>query len=479
MSVSQIVTALEPYYDDPVAFAHDVVGFEPTAQQSEFMMAVANNKRVSVKSGHGIGKTRAEATLAWWFLMTRPKSIIPATAPTSHQLFDILWKELMWVREQLPRAFSDSFDVSSQRIWHKAHKNQWFLQARTARRDKPEALQGFHGEHLLILVEEAGGVDSEIFETIEGALTEKDNHILLVGNPTRTMGYFYDSHNLHRDQWVNLTYSSLDSPLYDHEQAESLKQRYSERSNVYQIRVLGNFPGTEPDQLISIQDLEKAVMLDTLVKAPIVWALDVARMGDDESVLCKRHGMRILPLKGWHGLDLEQLARAVMGEFNRTPKDLKPTKIVIDANGIGAGVYDRLVHKGYPVVDFMAQWKPSDPLRWANIKAELYDETASRIKLGKLCLPDFDADGNRENELIAQGASIRYEIDERTGFMRIVGKQTMKDKYGVPSPDRFESVVMSFFDEEADCGREDDDDPFAQDMDPIDGYEYEEFVEVA
>lgn len=480
MNVSRIVEALEPYYDDPVGFAQDVVGFEPTDQQTQFMTAVAHNKRVSVKSGHGIGKTRAEATLAWWFLLTRPKSIIPCTAPTSHQLYDILWKELMWVREQLPKAFSESFDCSSERIWHKAYKNQWFLQARTARKEKPEALQGFHGEHLLILCEEAGGIDSAIFETIEGALTERDNHILLVGNPTRTMGYFYDSHNLHKSEWVNLTFSSLDSPLYHVEQAESLRNRYGEHSNVYQIRVLGNFPGAEPDQLISIQDLERAVMLDTVIRAPIVWALDVARMGDDESVLCRRHGHNILPLHGWHGLDTEQLARRVMSMYNATPRDFKPTKIVVDANGIGAGVYDKLIHGNYPAVDFMAQFKASDPLRWANAKAELYDTVARDIKKGIISLPDVDATGARENELIAQGASVRFEVDEKTGLMRIVGKQTMKDKYGVPSPDRWEAVVMSFYDAEADRGIDDDDDPFNQhNRDTTDGYNYDEFVEVA
>src|SRR5690606_358012 len=153
-----------------------------------------------------VGKSRAIGTLAWWFLTTRPYPIIPATAPSSHQLFDILWKEMMWVRDRLPDVLRDSFEMSSTRIWHKTAKGRWYLQARTARRDKPEALQGFHGEHLLMLIEKAGGVDNEIFETVEGALTEADNRIVMVGNPTRTSGYFYDSHNIHKDEWYTLVF---------------------------------------------------------------------------------------------------------------------------------------------------------------------------------------------------------------------------------------------------------------------------------
>lgn len=468
----QLIEALDPYIDDPVGFAFDVVKMTPTKQQQEFMRAVAENRRTSVRSGHGIGKTRAEAVLAWWFLLTRPFAVIPATAPSSHQLYDILWKELQVVYRLLPQAFSDMFDYSSTRIWCRGFKASWYLQARTARPDNPDSIQGFHGEHLLVLIEEASGVHEKVFETLEGALTEEDNRMLLVGNPTRTSGYFYDTHHTHKNEWATFKFSSLDSPLYTKEQAASLRSRYGTHSNVYRIRVLGEFPLAEPDQLIPTSALEMCVNKDVEGAGTRVWGLDVARYGDDESVLAKRHGRKVAPLIGWRNYSTTDLARAVIREYKKAG-DERPERIVIDANGIGAGVFDYMYDRGYPVVEFLAQYKSSDPTRWANLKAEVYDEFADDVKSGRISLPSEKADGEKDNDLIAQGSSVKYKINETTGVMQIVGKQELK-KQGVASPDRLEAIIMTYFDG-GDDEFSDRVEGEAQVQQPTNLYEYDEF----
>lgn len=478
-SESILSQLLGEYYNTPVEFARDVLGFEPTDQQCTFLNALANNKRVTVRSGHGIGKTKAEASVAWWFMTTRFKAIVPCTAPSSHQLYDILWKELMWCHGKLPAVIREAFECTSTRIWHKSYKEEWYLQARTARKDKPEALQGFHGDHLLILVEEAGGVESVIFETIEGALTHEDNRILLVGNPTRTHGYFYDSHNQHKDEWAHFCFSSLDSPLYSQAQGESLRKRYGERSSVYRVRVLGEFPDAEPDQLIPLPALEHCVDLDIEIpeNPMIVWALDVARMGDDESVLAMRVGRKILPLHWWEKTKSVDLARRIEKIYKATPKEFRPKQIVIDTVGVGSGVYDILEAKGYPVVEFMASWNASDKIKYANIKAELYDMFADMIVRGRISLPSVDAYGDRDNELIAQGAAVRYDFDEQKGGstqIRMVSKKQMKDKFSLPSPDRFEACVMTMY-EEAIVDHWDDEDEWQTEKKVENGYDYSEF----
>jgi len=85
-----LVEAIDYYYDHPVGFVQDILHAEPEPEQADFLTALSNPKPIAVKSGHGIGKTAAEAWAILWFLSTRPFSRVPCTAPTAHQLDDVL-----------------------------------------------------------------------------------------------------------------------------------------------------------------------------------------------------------------------------------------------------------------------------------------------------------------------------------------------------------------------------------------------------
>lgn len=450
MSAALLIEMTSMYVNDPVGFAYDYLQFEPSDQQAEFMMAVAKNRRTTVRSGHGIGKTRGEGALAWWFMVTRYKSIVPATAPTSHQLYDILWKELIFLKGRLPGPISNMFDYSSERIWMKEYKEEWYLQAVTSRKENPDALQGFHNEAggLFFLCEEASGIPSISFEPIEGAITGPDDRMLLCGNPTRTGGYFYDSHNAHINEYCALKFSSLDSPFYKKEVAESLARRYGRDSSIYRVRVLGEFPSAEPDQLVPYEVAESCVMIEVSRETPILWGVDVARMGDDETVLAKVHGMRALPLLRRKKMDTMQSARWIASEYNKTPVKSRPVAILIDVNGVGAGVYDYLEMKGYPVEPVNASWAAANPQEYGNARAEAYFSLAEDLNNQKFCLPDVDENGDPENELLAQISSIKYVLKQGRGVagevIYIESKDDMKRR-GFPSPDAFEAIIHTRF----------------------------------
>ena len=183
------------YANHPVEFVEDLIGATPDDKQSEILRSVAQNPMTTVRSGHGIGKSAVEAWTLIWFMSTRPFPKIPCTAPTQHQLFDILWAEIAkWLRHS--KYLRNEFVWTKEKVYMKGHPEEWFAVARTA--TKPDALQGFHADNTMFIIDEASGVDDKIFEPILGALSTDGAKLLMCGNPTQLEGFFYDSHNKNR-----------------------------------------------------------------------------------------------------------------------------------------------------------------------------------------------------------------------------------------------------------------------------------------
>jgi hypothetical protein len=424
------------YYHDPVAFVREIIRAEPTPDQVEILEALAEHNHVAVRSGHGIGKSAGIAFTILWFISTRRMPKIPITAPTSHQLEDILWSELIkWCRNMEP-SFRDQFEHTSEKFYHKEYKEEWYCVARTARKEKPEALQGFHGENLLFVLEEAAGIPDEIFEVSQGSITSKDNMVLAVGNPTRLSGFFYDCFHRDRARWHTLHYSSLKSPLVDPSYSERMKAKYGEGSNIYRVRVLGEFPTSEEDQLIPLDVLEAAVNRDIPETGSIVWGLDVARFGSDETVLCKRHGDVIKELRAVRGYDTMQVTGWVIHEIERAAPEEKPTTICIDSIGYGAGCADRLRELRHNALDVQVSERPSHKEKYYNLRAELWWEFRDWLQAGIGSLPD-------DEDLLAQASSIKYKFHS-SGKLMVEKKEDLK-KRGLPSPDRADALCLTFY----------------------------------
>ena len=151
--------------------------------------------RISVASGHGVGKTAVLAWLIIWFLWCFKEAQAPCTAPTSEQMHDILWKELsVWIRK-MPEDAQSKFEWTTGYLRIVEHPEAWFARARTARKENPEALAGVHADHVLMVADEASGVLEEIYKTAEGSMTGPNVLVILISNPTRTEGFFYETHN--------------------------------------------------------------------------------------------------------------------------------------------------------------------------------------------------------------------------------------------------------------------------------------------
>jgi len=181
------------YMDDPVLFVREVLGAEPLPYQSEFLTAIASGERkISIRSGHGTGKSTSASWAMLWFLLMRFPNKVVVTAPTSGQLFDALFAELKrWIGE-LPKPVQDLLTVKSDRVELAAAPSEMFISARTSRAETPEALAGVHSENVLLVVDEASGVPEKVFEAAAGSMSGHNATTILLSNPTRSSGTFYD-----------------------------------------------------------------------------------------------------------------------------------------------------------------------------------------------------------------------------------------------------------------------------------------------
>jgi phage terminase large subunit len=426
------------YRDDPVAFAREVAGIEPDEWQVELLDAVAAPaiRRISVRSGHGVGKSTGVALAAVWHVLMRVPSKTVVTAPTSSQLFDACFAEMKNVAKRLKPPFDNLLELKSDRIELKSHPESTFISCRTSRAEQPEALAGVHSPSVLLIADEASGIPSSVFEAASGSMSGHSATTILTGNPTRNTGFFYDTHNRLRDDWYTMHVSCVDSPRVSEDFVEDMKRRYGEDSPAYHVRVLGNFPPSEEDTVIPVSLIEHAMANDIKVHEDTIaiWGLDVARQGGDASVLCKRQGPVIHPLTVWRNLDLMQLTGAVKAEYDAMPPSKRPAEIIVDSNGFGAGVLDRLRELGLPARGLNVSERAMAKDTYLNLRAEIW------FKM-KMYLEGMDVSLPRDDALYAELAAPRYHFTS-AGKLQVESKDSMK-KRGVASPDRADAVALS------------------------------------
>ncbi len=435
-----LVQGMVQYIHHPELFVRQVLHAEPEPWQEETLKALAQYSRVAVRSGHGVGKTALEAWALLWFLFTRPFPKVPCTAPTRQQLYDILWAEAAKWMERAP-VLKPYFEWQKTRIIQRQHPERWFAVARTS--NKPENLAGFHEEHLLFIVDEASGVADSIFETIEGALTTADAKLLLCGNPTRNSGEFHDAFFKNRAlYWVQKVPCS-ESRLVDPGYRARLVAKYGEDSDVVRVRADGEFPKAEPDTFIPLELVETATMREVEPEGPLEIGVDVARFGDDETVLAARVGLKLVHLEA----HTKQDTMATTGQVVALAKNLmqaygKPhCTVKVDDDGVGGAVTDRLrevvrqdgLH--IEVIDCHNGAAPEDKEHYENWGTEAWAYLRDLLQNGEIELLN-------DEDLVGQLSTRKYRITSK-GRITLESKDDMK-KRGLRSPDRADAVVLAF-----------------------------------
>jgi phage terminase large subunit len=425
------------YHGNPVGFVRDILGAEPLPYQAEFLEALADGERkMSVRSGHGTGKSTAASWAMLWFVMLRFPNKVVVTAPTSGQLFDALFAELKrWINE-LPDPLKVMLIVKNDRVELAAAPSEAFISARTSRAETPEALAGVHSDNVMLVVDEASGVPEAVFEAAAGSMSGHSAVTIMLSNPTRSSGTFFESQTRLSGSWWTRRWSCVDSPLVSDEFVDEMRLRYGEDSNAFRIRVLGEFPLADDDTIIPFHLVESAMHRDIQVAedTAVVWGLDVARFGSDKTALARRQGAVITDISSWQGLDLMQTVGRVKAEYDGLSPSQRPREILVDVIGMGGGVVDRLRELGLPVRGVNVGEAPSMGDTYSNLRAELWFKMRGWLEQRTSRLPKND-------QLIAELTSIRYSFLS-SGKMKAESKDDMR-KRGLASPDLADAVCLT------------------------------------
>lgn len=424
--------------DGPGLFVREILGVTPEPYQDDLLRAVGRGERkVSVRSGHGTGKSTSLSWSMLWFVLFRFPCKVVVTAPTTAQLYDALFAELKrWINE-LPPALGVLLETKTDRVELVAAPSEAFISARTSRAEQPEALAGVHSDNVMLVVDEASGVPEQVFEAASGSMSGHSATTILAGNPTRSTGTFFETHTRLREHWLTLHWSCIDSNRVSQEFIDEMKIRYGEDSNAYRIRVLGEFPQADDDTIIPLHLAESAKARDVTPSPTTraVWGLDVARFGTDRTVLARRTGPVVGDVETWRGLDLMQTTGRVKALYDALLPSDRPAEILVDVIGLGAGVHDRLRELGLPVRAVNVSEAPAFGQTYFNLRTELIFRCRGWLEQRGSRLPN-------DAELIAEMTSIRYSFAS-SGKMKAEGKDDMRRR-GLRSPDKADAVFLTF-----------------------------------
>ena len=417
-------------------------------KQMEIVYNIRDKEYTFVQSGHAIGKTYVTASIALWFLYSYVNSIVITTAPTARQVEELLWAEIS-------KQHRDCLGGKLQHLKLEINDN-WKALGFTAREstdhEKMAArMQGFHAPHILVIFDEAFGVHPAFWLAKEGLLTGEHSRFLAIGNPTAPSGEFYKG---------CLRYGSIKINCYDHPNVisdkeiivgavtkkwiENRKEEWGENSPIFRSRVMGEFPDEGIDTMFPMSLVKKAIEREKfteLMSDIKAIGVDVARFGDDKTVITLKIGKNVNKIVSYNGKDTTW----TVGKIKELDKDFCADNIVIDDTGVGGGVTDML--KGYkrksdgkspkilPINNAEApEGTVFGNVEFENIKAEMFWQL--KFDFENDCIKLLNAD-----RLVSDLVSIKYEFTPKSKI-KIMSKKDMK-KEGFKSPDFADSLALA------------------------------------
>lgn len=363
---SQVVQHLRRWRTDLVAFVKEMFGADPDPWQEETLRAVPHNMRLAMKACKGPGKSCVEAWIAWWCLVCFPHPKIVATSITGDNLRDGLWAEMSkW--QQRNDFLEQAYTWTAERIFLTESPETWWMSARNWPKSadpsqQANTLAGIHADIVMFIIDEAGGVPDSVVAAAEAALANaepKENRfawLILAGNPTHLSGPLYRACTSERQLWWVISISSAPNdpkrtPRVSKQWAQEQIDKYGPESPYVLVNVFGQFPPGQSNTLIA-QDVALAAQRRVYGPAdirgePNVLGIDVARFGDDESVILRRQGLVVFPVQTFRNLRTTELADRILLELVKLEREgAEVDAVFVDATGIGAGVVDNLVKAG-------------------------------------------------------------------------------------------------------------------------------------
>lgn len=451
------------YQHDPVAWMRDVLGEHAWSMQADIMRAVAADPLVAVQSCHGSGKSFLASRVILWYLATRPigETFVVTTAPSSAQVRAILWRYIRQGHEKagLPGKVHQTAEYKID--------GELIAYGRKPADYSQSAFQGIHARHLLVVLDEAGGIPKALWDAADSLATGADSHLLAIGNPDDNSSHFAQVCQTEQG-WRVFKISAYDTPnltgepvpqalrevLVTREWVEDKVRRWGRHNPLFVAKVLGEFADAE-DGLIPLSWVRAAhhrwhewhdANEDRRARGlgPIeppgrrVFGVDVARFGTDQTAIATRQGHVVMSIEKWPKLDTTQ----VTGHAQAKLRGHAQSHAVVDVNGVGAGVVDQLRRAGASVSAFNAsrstkrrdstgEWRFPNlrSASWYNVR-ELLDPALD----AQLALPEDD-------DLTADLVTPKFE-PRAGGILHVESKDQIVERLG-RSPDAGDAVAMA------------------------------------
>jgi hypothetical protein len=452
-----LVEQMLKFKDDPlgfVLFAFDwgvgeLTGWNgPDDWQRDFLIELRDRIKsrkpgevikIAVKTGKGPGKTAVEAWLILWLNSTRPDFAGIATANTGDQLDTKLWRELsLWWQRAINKHW---FQWTATRFYQVDHKDTWGMDALKWSEHKPDAFGGLHngGRGQAVVIDEGSAVASSIYDVVDSTMTDEDSFIFVFGNPYQKSGRFYELFTRFSHRWTNITVDCRKAKAPNQSKIQQDIEDWGLDSDYIRVNVLGEFPRQDANTLIPMPLIEAARLrrAEGCERYKPVWGLDVARYGDDRTALCIRRHRKIEKIESWRGLDTMQTAGRIKYLFDEAATDDKPTQIVVDVIGVGAGVVDRLRELGLPVRALNVAESPAVKAKFHRLRDEMYWRGREWFEgLNVEC---------EHMEVGAELADVTYTYTS-AGQIKVEPKDDIKERLG-RSPDVGESLLLSLMED--------------------------------
>lgn len=392
----------------------------------------------SVASGHGVGKSAMSAWLIRWLMDTRPDCRGVVSANTREQLRTKTWAELAkWHGLSASRHwYTLNAGGGSLALYHNSNPPNWRVDAQTCEANNSEAFAGQHqaDSSSWYLFDEASAIPNIIYEVRDGGTTDGEPFLFDFGNPTRTDGRFYENMvGRHKtDDIIRVFVDSRDVRHTNKGLFEKWAKTYGEDSDFFKIRVKGEFPLVGENQFIPRPLVERCAAYEYAPQPndPVIIGVDVARFGDDRSVIYTRRGReaRMHPIIQFSGMDTMQLAARIAEKA----RELKPDVIFIDGGGVGGGVVDRCRQLGIDVIEVNFGEAATDP-DYANMRAQCWGNLRALMREGLA----ISGDPELQREL----ATVHYTFNRKNAIV-LEAKDDMK-KRGEASPDIADALALT------------------------------------
>lgn len=481
LTVFEMTTAMldsdarqDSYRTDPVGWARDVLGIHLWSKQVEICESVKRNKRTVVASCHSSGKSLVSSVLSCWWIAVHPpgSAIVVSTAPTYRQVNAILWEE-MRKHHRSAKALGLPLPgtITGADVW-KLGNGEIVGMGRKPKDGDSHAFQGIHRRYVLVIIDEAAGVPEELWTGVEAITTTANSRILAIGNPDDRETTFGDvfEEDRYADLWHRIRIPADSTPNFTGEQVPDplpdvllqpgwvadRRAAWGEEDARFRSKVMAQFPDTSQFGLFGASLLAKAfVDTDEQVRADgaLILGVDVARYGDDRSVVAARRGKLCWIEDDWRDLDTVATAQRVLEIAERlVERDergmvTEKVEIRVDATGVGAGVVDTLqaerVKYGrkhtrpawWTVVEMIGAAKAAaeggSVKGYGNARAYWHDQLKHQMRNGRVRIKPHE-------QLYSELGVCRFRYS--SGKMYVVSKDDLR-REGKKSPDFADALV--------------------------------------